>query len=40
MARIMPQGEEEFLKVSGVGQVKLKKYGKAFLETVKAYENR
>ncbi len=38
MARIMPQGEEDFLKVSGVGQVKLKKYGTAFLEAVKAYE--
>lgn len=37
MTRIMPQEEESFLEVSGVGQVKLKKYGAAFLEAVKEY---
>jgi ATP-dependent DNA helicase RecQ len=37
MTRIMPQEEESFLEVSGVGQVKLKKYGAAFLEAIKEY---
>jgi len=35
----LPQNEEEFLNVSGIGQVKLLKYGAAFLEAVKAYES-
>jgi ATP-dependent DNA helicase RecQ len=31
MCRKMPANEDEFLEVSGVGQVKLKAYGKLFL---------
>lgn len=35
MARKMPTGEEEMLEVSGVGALKYKKYGPAFLELLK-----
>ena len=34
MAEIKPQSIEEFSKITGVGQSKLKKYGKVFLETL------
>ncbi len=34
MAEIKPQNIEEFSKITGVGQSKLKKYGKVFLETL------
>ena len=34
MARRMPQNEEEFLDVSGVGRHKAEKYGKLFLEAL------
>ena len=34
MCRKMPSNEEEFLEVSGVGQVKLKAYGKKFLDVL------
>lgn len=37
MTRIMPLDEETFLEVSGVGQVKLKKYGHVFLEALNIY---
>lgn len=37
MTRIMPLDEETFLEVSGVGQVKLKKYGQVFLEALNIY---
>ncbi len=34
MSAILPQNEEEFLLVSGVGPVKLKKYGRPFLTKI------
>ena len=37
MATYYPQSSESLLKVSGVGQVKLEKYGVVFLEVIKAY---
>ena len=37
MAVYYPQSSESLLKISGVGQVKLEKYGKPFLEVLKAY---
>jgi ATP-dependent DNA helicase RecQ len=33
----MPSGDEEMLNVSGVGQVKLLRYGRRFLEAIKNY---
>jgi len=33
----MPSTDEEFLKVSGVGQVKLERYGEAFLKTISEF---
>lgn len=33
----MPADDDAFLKVSGVGQTKLEKYGQAFLSEIKAY---
>lgn len=38
MCIVCPQNEDEFLKVSGVGQVKLSRYGKRFLEVFQAEE--
>ncbi len=38
MTRVMPQNKEEFLQVSGVGPVKLEKYGTAFLEKITEYQ--
>ncbi|WP_430385365.1 DNA helicase RecQ [Bianquea renquensis] len=37
MCSKMPITEEEFLKVSGVGQAKLEKYGPLFLDEIKAF---
>jgi ATP-dependent DNA helicase RecQ len=37
MAAYYPQSNESLLKVSGVGQVKLRQYGDAFLEVIKLY---
>ncbi len=34
MARRRPASLEDFLEVSGVGEVKARKYGKAFLRTL------
>ena len=34
MSRAKPRNEDEFLAVNGVGQVKLERYGKAFLEAI------
>ena len=34
MCDVLPRDEEEFLEVSGVGQRKLEKYGKAFLQCI------
>lgn len=38
MCAKMPQTDEEFLNVSGVGQAKLRKYGKAFMEVIEENE--
>ncbi len=37
MCRRMPRSAAEFLAVSGVGQVKLERYGKAFLEVLRQH---
>ena len=38
MAAKMPRNEEELLDVSGVGEYKLRKYGKAFLDILSLFE--
>ena len=40
MAVKKPQTMEEFLEVSGVGQVKAARYGEKFLREIAAYQNR
>jgi ATP-dependent DNA helicase RecQ len=37
MSFYLPQGEENFIKISGVGQEKLKEYGKIFMEVIQSY---
>ena len=37
MASKMPITDEEFLSVSGVGNTKLKKYGKDFMDCIKDF---
>jgi ATP-dependent DNA helicase RecQ len=37
MAFYLPQSEESFAKISGVGSEKLKQYGKIFTEAIKSY---
>lgn len=37
MCELLPTSNEEFLKVSGVGQYKADKYGKYFISTIKDY---
>lgn len=37
MCQNMPKDENELLQVSGVGQVKLERYGKEFLKIFKNY---
>jgi ATP-dependent DNA helicase RecQ len=37
MALYLPQSEENFSKISGVGQEKLKRYGKIFTEVIRTY---
>ena len=37
MCRVLPADESEMLEVSGVGEAKLKKYGKRFLEVIHEY---
>ena len=34
----LPQTPEEFLNVSGVGNVKLKQYGEQFLEVIRRFK--
>jgi len=34
MSQVRPQNEIEFLGINGVGQVKLERYGSAFLEVI------
>ena len=38
MAEKKPQNEHEFLEVSGVGEYKLQKYGKAFINTIAQFQ--
>ena len=38
MAEKRPHTMDEFLEVSGVGQAKASRYGKAFLEAIEEYE--
>ena len=38
MCRLRPTSEEEFLEVNGVGEVKLERYGKRFIDVILAYE--
>lgn len=40
MCAHLPQTEDEFLEVNGVGQTKLLRYGEAFLAEIAAFENR
>ena len=37
MALYLPQSEENFSRISGVGEAKLKQYGKIFTEVIQAY---
>ncbi len=37
MCKKLPENDEEFLNISGVGQEKLKKYGKDFTEAIKKF---
>jgi ATP-dependent DNA helicase RecQ len=37
MALYLPQSEEDFSKISGVGEAKLKQYGKVFTEVIQTY---
>ena len=37
MSHLKPKNEIEMLKVDGVGETKLKKYGKVFLEAINIY---
>ena len=37
MSRRMPVTDSEFLDISGVGETKLRRYGKDFMEVIKAY---
>ena len=34
MSHLKPKNETEMLKIDGVGETKLKKYGKVFLEAI------
>ena len=39
MCSKLPQNEDEMLNVSGVGQIKLKKYGQRFLQEISAFQS-
>ena len=39
MSRRKPTTKDEFLEVSGVGEVKYKRYGEAFMEVIKRFAN-
>lgn len=39
MARIKPQNAVDFLKVNGVGQAKMEKYGQAMMKVIRKYIN-
>lgn len=38
MARLKPKNEKDFLKIKGVGDKKLKQYGKIFIEKIKEFD--
>lgn len=38
MSAVLPSEDREFLMIKGVGQQKLEKYGRAFMETIAEYE--
>jgi len=38
MVRLKPTGPDELARVYGIGKVKLKRYGGAFLEVLRAFE--
>lgn len=40
MSRRMPVTDSEFLDISGVGETKLRRYGKDFMEVIKAYSGK
>lgn len=40
MAAYYPQSVSSLLRISGVGQVKLRQYGEAFLEVIRAYSDK
>lgn len=40
MSRRMPVTDDEFLDISGVGETKLRRYGKDFMEVIKAYSGK
>ncbi|MCF0245503.1 MAG: DNA helicase RecQ [Ileibacterium sp.] len=40
MARLKPADKDQMLHVSGVGEVKLKVYGEAFLKAIQEYQNK
>ena len=39
MCAVLPQSDEELLEIPGVGQVKLERYGKRFLESVREWRS-
>ena len=39
MCRVKPKNDEEMLSISGIGDFKLKKYGKRFIKAIEEYEN-
>ena len=39
MCQVRPQNDEEMLSISGIGDFKLKKYGKRFIKAIEEYEN-
>ena len=37
MAALMPKDEKEFLRINGVGEHKLKRYGEDFIEAIREF---
>ena len=40
MAQVLPDSQSQFLQISGVGPVKLKKYGRLFIDKISEYGKR
>ncbi len=38
MAQVLPDSPSQFLQISGVGPVKLKKYGRLFIDKISEYK--